>query len=92
MICPPLSFATLSTVYPSERPWLFIAQQILAGNFDAADKTTLKALIIGTRNIHHPLARRATAALQRLDKKAAYEFSNAPSETEDLSDVPIPVP
>lgn len=44
-------------------PWLHIAKQILAGEFDGANRSTVESLIIGLRNIGHPLCRRV---LERL--------------------------
>ena len=40
-------------------PWLHIARQVLAGEFDGADRSTVESLSIGLRNIAHPLSRRA---------------------------------
>lgn len=48
---------------PDEIPWLYIARQILAGEFDGANRSTVESLRIGLRNIDHPLC---CAALARL--------------------------
>ncbi len=45
-------------------PWLHIARQIMAGEFDGLkDKSVIKSLTIGLRNIRPPLCQQA---LQRL--------------------------
>ncbi|MBI4328197.1 MAG: hypothetical protein HY674_23455 [Chloroflexi bacterium] len=44
---------------PDCAPWLHIAQQILAGEFDGADRSTRASLTIGLRSIAHPRCRRA---------------------------------
>jgi hypothetical protein len=46
-------------------PWLHIAKQILAGEFDGADKSTVESLTIGLRGIGHPLCRLALASLPK---------------------------
>jgi len=47
-----------------EIPWLHVARQILAGEFDGLlDSSTRESLTIGLRSIPHPLCRRA---LERL--------------------------
>lgn len=53
-----------NTLPPDQLPWLHIAQQILAGEFDGCDSSTTESLIIGLRDIEHPLCRRALAALR----------------------------
>ncbi len=40
-------------------PWLHIARQILAGEFQAADSSTRQSLSIGLRSINHPLCQDA---------------------------------
>jgi hypothetical protein len=51
-------------------PWLHVARQVLASEFDGegADRSTLEALAIGLRGIPHPLCRQA---LDRLQHRAA---------------------
>jgi len=44
-------------------PWLHIAKQVLAGEFDGADKSTAESLTIGLRAVNHALCR---LALERL--------------------------
>ena len=44
-------------------PWLHVARQILAGEFDGADGTTVESLTIGLRAIPHRLCERALARL-----------------------------
>ncbi len=45
-------------------PWLHIAKQIFAGEFDRADKSTVESVSIGLRGIAHPLCRRALEHLR----------------------------
>ena len=49
-------------------PWLHIARQVMAGEFDGADRSTAESLTIGLRGITHPLCR---AALERLHTHSA---------------------
>jgi hypothetical protein len=49
-------------------PWLHVAKQILEGEFDGADRSTVTSLTIGLRSIHHPLCQQA---LQRIMKSKA---------------------
>lgn len=49
---------------PDCAPWLHIARQILAEEFDGADRSTVESLTIGVRNIPHPLCRRALEHLK----------------------------
>lgn len=46
-----------------ELPWVHIARQILEGEFNGADRSTLEALRAGVRSIAHPLCRKATSQL-----------------------------
>jgi len=48
---------------PDCAPWLHVAKQVLAGEFDGADGSTRQSLIIGLRSIPHPLCVRALARL-----------------------------
>ena len=49
-------------------PWLHIAKQILAGEFQGADRSTRESLTIGLRSIQHPVCRRALAQLGIRDR------------------------
>lgn len=49
---------------PDQVPWLHVARQILAGEFDGADHSTVESLTIGLRSIAHPLCKQALAQLQ----------------------------
>ena len=49
---------------PDQAAWLPVARQILAGEFENADRSTVQSLAIGLRSIGHPLCRRA---LERLN-------------------------
>lgn len=48
---------------PDCLPWLHVAEQVLAGEFDGADRSTAASLCIGLEHIAHPLCRRAFAQL-----------------------------
>ena len=49
---------------PDTAPWLHIARQVLAGEFNGADNSTVQSLMIGLRSIQHPLCQRAVAQLK----------------------------
>ena len=49
--------------------WLHIARQILAGEFDGADRSTVESLIIGLRGIGHPVCWQALARLRNQQPK-----------------------
>lgn len=51
---------------PDPRPWLHVGAQILAGEFDGADRSTRESLTIGLRSIKHPLCQSALARLSAL--------------------------
>ena len=48
-------------------PWLHVARQILAGEFDSADNSTVQSLTIGLRGIRHPLCQQALIRLKGTD-------------------------
>jgi hypothetical protein len=50
---------------PDQGAWLPIARQVLAGEFNGADRSTVESLIIGLRWIEHPDAQAAVAQLKR---------------------------
>jgi hypothetical protein len=45
-------------------PWLHIARQVLAGEFDGADRSTRESLTLGLRGICHPLCQQALARIK----------------------------
>ncbi len=49
---------------PDCAPWLHISRQILAGEFDGADNSTVESLNIGVRGIRHPLCQQAVERLK----------------------------
>jgi hypothetical protein len=51
---------------PDHIPWLHIARQVLASEFDGCDHSTRESLIIGLRSIRHCIS---AAALRRLAEK-----------------------
>jgi len=56
--------ARKANLTPDRAPWLHIARQILNGEFDNADASTIESLTIGLRTmIQHPHCR---AAMERL--------------------------
>jgi hypothetical protein len=46
-------------------PWLHIARQVLAGEFDGADRSMIESLTIGLRGIRHPVCQQALGRLNR---------------------------
>jgi hypothetical protein len=49
---------------PDCAPWIHVAAQVLAGEFDGADRSTSQSLAIGLRQVSHPLCRRALMRLE----------------------------
>jgi hypothetical protein len=49
-------------------PWLHVARQVLAGEFEGADRSTVASLSIGLRRIQHSRCRQALARLQHAAK------------------------
>lgn len=47
-------------------PWLYIARQVMAGEFHGADRSTVECLTIGLRGVQHPLCERALARLRSI--------------------------
>jgi hypothetical protein len=56
----------VSGLSPDCIPWIYVARQVLAGEFDGADRSTITSLTIGLRGIAHPLCQQA---LQRVFRK-----------------------
>jgi hypothetical protein len=54
---------------PDCAPWLHVAKQVLAGEFDGADKSTVESLTIGLRSIQHQDCRKALAHLPKNKEK-----------------------
>ena len=48
---------------PDCAPWLYVARQILEGEFVGCDSSTRESLKIGLRNIPHPACRQALSRL-----------------------------
>jgi hypothetical protein len=48
-----------------ERPWVSLAEQVLAGRFERADRSTTDSLRIGLSNINHPRTHAALAMMTR---------------------------
>jgi hypothetical protein len=63
--------AKADNLLPDCAPWLHVARQILAGEFDGADKSTFEAVTIGLRRIWHPLCQEALARLPKNTQKPA---------------------
>jgi hypothetical protein len=51
---------------PDQAPWLHVARQVLAGEFEGCDRSTRESLTMGLRSIGRPLTRKALARLQNL--------------------------
>jgi hypothetical protein len=49
---------------PDCAPWLHVARQILAGEFDKADSSTVASVTIGLRSVLHPLCQQALVRLR----------------------------
>lgn len=49
-------------------PWLHIARQILAGEFEGANSSTRESLAIGLRSIRHPVCDEALVRLKARPK------------------------
>jgi len=79
-LCPPELLATIrqhkpevmslleARIYhlpPDCAPWLHVAQQILAGEFDGAYNSTAQSLTIGLGGIRHPLCQQALIRLKQ---------------------------
>ncbi len=59
-----------TSVLPADcLPWLHVARQVLAGEFDAADGSTSESLAIGLRGITHPLCRKALERLRKARRR-----------------------
>jgi hypothetical protein len=84
-LCPPSLLATLrehkpavmalleaktDNLTPDCAPWLHVARQVLAGEFDGADRSFVESLIIGLRSIPHPRCRQALALLRSQQSKS----------------------
>ena len=54
-----------------ERPWLHVAKQVLAGEFDTADDSLRQSILIGLRSIPHPTCRAASDKLQVESRRAS---------------------
>ncbi len=51
-------------------PWIHIARQVLAGEFDGADRSTIGSLMIGLNSIvKHPIGRQAFDRLSTRSQK-----------------------
>jgi hypothetical protein len=48
------------------RPWLHIARQVKAGEFDGGDRSLLMSLLIGLRSVAHPLCQSAKGHIESL--------------------------
>jgi hypothetical protein len=61
--------ARAANLPPDCVPWLHIARQVLAGEFDGADKSTVESLTIGLRSISIPLCQQALNRLPHNKEK-----------------------
>jgi hypothetical protein len=55
--------ARAANLPPDCAPWLYIARQVLEGEFDGADRSMTESLTIGLRSVNHPDCRRAVERL-----------------------------
>jgi hypothetical protein len=51
--------AQAAGLLPDQAPWLHVAKQVLAGEFDMADSSTRESVTIGLRSIKHPVCQEA---------------------------------
>lgn len=58
---------------PDEWPWLHVAKQILAGEFDGGYRSELESVWLGVRHIAHPDCQAARARLETLLGKTPKE-------------------
>jgi hypothetical protein len=54
-----------SGLTPDCVPWLHVAKQVLAGEFQGADDSTITSITIGLRGVQHPVCRQAMEALKK---------------------------
>src|SRR5262245_36226997 len=52
-----------------QAPWLHIAKQVMAGEWDGADLSTIESITIGLRSIQHPLCKQALTRLPDNEEK-----------------------
>ena len=79
-LCPPELLATIREYKPAVMallesqaaclppgcaPWLHVARQVLAGEFDGCDCSMRESLTIGLRSIQHPLCQQALTRLKK---------------------------
>ena len=50
-------------------PWIHVAKQIVDGEFEGADGSTIESLMIGLRGVKHPNSYRALDRLSKLGKR-----------------------
>jgi hypothetical protein len=55
--------ARAANLPPDCAPWLHIARQVMAGEFEDAHRSMIESLTIGLRSINHPHCRRAVERL-----------------------------
>ena len=56
-------------VSKEQLPWLHVAGQVLNGEFDGADSYTCESILIGLRNIEHPVCEQAILRLKKFSAK-----------------------
>jgi hypothetical protein len=62
--------ARAANLPPDCAPWLHVARQVLAGEFDGADRSMSESLTIGLRSINHQFCRRALERLSIPSKRS----------------------
>jgi hypothetical protein len=60
--------ARTANLPPDCAPWLHVARQVMAGEFDGADRSMIESLDIGLRSTNHPVCRRAIERLSTTAK------------------------
>lgn len=59
-------------------PWFHVARQVLAAEFDGADRSMIESLKIGLRSIRHPLCEKAVTRLQSAPAASNRSWRNPP--------------
>lgn len=64
-----LAEARSAGLAPDCAPWLHVAKQVFAGEFDGCDSSTRQSLTIGLRSIQHSLCEQALSQLKTAIKQ-----------------------
>ena len=56
-----------------QQPWLHVAKQVLAGEFDGGLRSEVESVLFGVRTIQHPVCQRARHRLETLLSRSRKE-------------------